>query len=224
MANEVFDLLRVGVGIRRQTDPVDRDVAWGLRPHLRRALLDGLAQIDGRRALLVLDRDQFCAVLCGRERLADHDGDRLADVPHGLARQRRTERQDELRAAAAGDRRVLGDIAELGVLHVGGGQHRQHTRHRFRGGCIDRLDIREGVGRADEIGMDLTGHGHVGGEASKPAHQRVVFQAWRVMRAAFGSLRIHDDVREIGRDWRKACLYRKRPPAGVHFAAEHPEP
>ncbi len=202
VGDEVVDRLLVGLGIGRQANPVDRDVARGFRPHLRCARLDGLAQIDGRCAFLVLDRDQFGAVLRGGQRFADHDRDGLADVPHRLARQRRTKRQDELGATAAGDRWVLGDIAEFGCLHVGGGQHRQNARHGFRGGCINRLYIRESVWRAHEIGMGLTGHGHVGGKASKPAHQGVIFQAWRVMRAAFGSLGIHGDVRELGRSCR----------------------
>ena len=51
----------------------------------------GLAQVDRRRALLVVDRDELGAVLRGGQRLGDHDRDRLADVPHGLAGERRAD-------------------------------------------------------------------------------------------------------------------------------------
>ena len=49
---------------------------------------------------------------------------------------------------------------------------------------------------ADEKGLGLAGHRDIGGKASEPAHQGIVLQAWLVVRAAFNSLRIHDDFRK----------------------------
>src|SRR5262249_56726307 len=53
--DDAIDLFRVGLGIRRHAGPVDCDVAGSLRPDLRRALANGLAQGDHRSALLLLD-------------------------------------------------------------------------------------------------------------------------------------------------------------------------
>jgi len=79
---------------------------------LRRALANGFAQVDRRRALLVVDSDEFGGVLRGGQRLGNHDGDRLAHMPHGLAGERGPLRNNELRSAAAGEGRVLGHIAK----------------------------------------------------------------------------------------------------------------
>ena len=102
-------------------------------------------------------------------------------------------RHEELRPAAAAERRMLGDVAD--PLHVGGGQHRQHAGHRLGRRGVDRFDVGEGVRGAHEIGLRLAGQRGVGGEASKPAHQRIILQTRLVVRAVFNSLRIHDDFR-----------------------------
>jgi hypothetical protein len=156
---------------------------------LRRALADGLAQVDGRRALLVVDRDELGGVLRGDQRLGNDHGDRLAHVPHGLAGERGAVRNDELLPAPAGKRRMLGQVAD--PLHVSGREHAEHARHGLGRGGVDRADIGEGVRGAHEIGLGLAGHGSIGRVASKPAHQRTILQARLVLRAAFNGLRIH---------------------------------
>ncbi len=184
--DDAIDLFRIGVGIRRQSGPVHRDVAGSLRPDLRRALAHGLAQVDRRRALLVVDGDELGGVLRGGQRLGNHHGDRLAHVPHGLAGERRTVRNDELLAAPAGERRMLGDVAD--PLHVGGGEHAEHAGRGLGRGRVDRADIGEGVRGTHEIGLRLAGHRRIGRIASKAAHQRIILQARLVLRAAFNGL------------------------------------
>ena len=133
--DDAIDLARVGVGVRRQSGPVHRDVAGSLRPELRRAVANGLAQVDGRRALLVVDRDELGGVLRGDQRLGNDHGDRLAHMPHGLAGERGTVRKDELLAAPAGERRMQRYAADS--LHVGGREHAEHAGRRLGRGCVD---------------------------------------------------------------------------------------
>ena len=111
-------------------------------------------------------------------------------MAHGLAGERGAMRNDELLAAPAGERRVLGDVAD--PLHVGGGQHRQHAGHRLRRLGIDRTDIGKGVRRAHEIGIGLAGQRGVRRVTSEPAHQRIILQAWLMLRAAINGLCIHN--------------------------------
>ena len=99
--DEAIDLLGIGLGVGRQSRPVDRDIARRFRPDLRRALANGLAQVDHRRTLLVVDGDELGAVLRGRQRLGDHDRDRLAHMAHGRAGEGGAMRNDELLAAPA---------------------------------------------------------------------------------------------------------------------------
>jgi len=184
--DDAIDLARIGVGVRRQSGPVHRDVAGSLRPHLRRALADGLAQVDRRRAFLVVDGDELGGVLRGDQRLGNHHGDRLAYMPHGLAGERRTLRNDELLPAPAGKRRMLGHVAD--PLHVGGREHAEHAGRGRGRGRVDRTDIGEGVRGAHEIGLGLGGHRRIGRVASKAAHQRIILQTRLVLRAAFNGL------------------------------------
>ena len=141
--DEAIDLLGIGLGVGGQSRPVDRDIARRFRPDLRCALANGLAQVDNRHTLLVVDGDELGAVLRGRQRLGDHNRDRLAHMAHGRAGEGGAMRNNELLAAAANERRVLGDVAD--PFHVGGGQHREHAGHGLGRLGIDRTDIGKGV-------------------------------------------------------------------------------
>ena len=114
-------------------------------------------------------------------------------MPHGFAGERRPVRDHELAAATPVERRVLRDVAD--PFHVGGGQHREHARHRLGGFDVDRADVRERMRRAHEIGLQLAGQRRVGRKTPEPAHQRIVLQAGLVGRAVVNGLRIHDGFR-----------------------------
>ena len=147
------------------------------------------ARVDDRRELFIVHRDQLGRVLCGERGFRDHHGDRLADMHHALAGERRPVRQDELLAAATGERVMAADIADAGRIHVGGGEDGEHAG-RFLG-LVDRdaADVRGGVRRADEGGIGLTGLGGIGDETAGAAHQIVVLDARAVRRMAVdGSL------------------------------------
>ena len=137
--DDALDFFGVGLGVRRRAGPVDRDIAGSLRPDLRCARANGLAQIDRGGALLVLDGDELGGVLRGGERLGDHNGNGLAHMAHGRAGKRGAVRNDELLSAAAGKRRVLRHVAD--AFHVGGGEHADDARRGLGRGGVDRTNV-----------------------------------------------------------------------------------
>ena len=187
--DDSIDVSRVGVGVRSQAGPVDRDIAGGLGPHLRCALENGFAQVDHGRAFLVIDGDELCGVLRRGHRLGNHHRHGFAHVAHRLAGKGRAVRDDELRPAAPGKRRVLRDAADS--RHLGGSEHVNDARRGLRRGRVDRPDIGERVRGAHEIRLGLLRHGRVGCVTSKAPHQRIVLQARPVRRAVFNGLCFH---------------------------------
>jgi hypothetical protein len=156
---------------------------------LRCALANGFPQVDHGRAFLVIHGDELGGVLRGGQRLRNHHRHRFAHVAHGLARKRGAVRDDELRPAASGKRRVLRDAADS--LHVGGSEHGDDARRSLGRGRVDRADVGKGVRGAHKIRLRLLRHRRVGRIASKPAHQRIVLQARPVPRTAFNGLCFH---------------------------------
>ena len=69
--------------------PVDGDIAGHVVMHLRRAGFHRVAHIGDRRQRVILDIDQLRAVERREFALRDHGNDRLADMRHALARERR---------------------------------------------------------------------------------------------------------------------------------------
>ncbi len=188
-SDDALDLAGVGLGIRCRARPVHRDVARSVRPDLRRLLAQRLAQIDDRVAFVVLDGDELGGVLRRRQCFRNHDRDRLPDMTRGLVRECRPERNDQLRPAASGERRMLGDVAD--ALHVGAGQNREHAGSRRGRGGVDRLDVGEGMWRTQEIGLRLSAHGGIGHIASETAHQRIILEARLEVRAAGNGGGVH---------------------------------
>ena len=103
-----------------------------------------------------------------------------------LARERRPVRDDQLLAAAAGERRMAAHIADARGLHVGRGQHREHARRLAGALELDRADARERMRRAHEPPVGLVRLVPVGDEMAGTAHQRVVLDARMMVRAAGG--------------------------------------
>ena len=146
---------------------------------MRGAVGNGVAGVDDRRQLLVFDGDQLGGVLRRERRFGDDHGDRLADMHHPLARERRPNRHDQFLAGTADDRRLAADTAD--ALHIVSGEHADHAGRRPRRLGIDARDAGEGVRRAHEMGKNLVRQRHIGDVAAAPADQSVVFDA-RVIR------------------------------------------
>ncbi len=145
--------------------PVERDIARRLGPELRRLRQHRGGDIGHRIARLVIDRDKFGGVARDRLALGDDERHGLAGMADAVAGQRRTMRHDQ--PGAVRDRAGEGHVADAGLRHVGGGQHRQHARQRPRRARIDAADGGEGVRRAHEHGMRLTGDAVVVAETAR---------------------------------------------------------
>ena len=85
--------------------PVEAEIAGRLVPHRGLARIEGARGIDDGRQRLVIDRDQLGRVARRGGGLGDDHRDRVADMPHPVARDRRMRRQHRWRAVAIGDAR-----------------------------------------------------------------------------------------------------------------------
>ena len=94
-----------------------------------------------------------------------------------LAGQRRADRHDQLAAAAAGDRRVLRQVADVRGLDVGRGETATTPLIASAALGVDRLDVGAGVRRAHEAGIGLAWQRGVGHVAAGAAQQVVVLDA-----------------------------------------------
>ena len=109
----------------------------------------GLRRFEGAdrvRAGLVVDLDQFGRILGLFQRLGDHQRHRIADVANAALGQHWPGRLGPGRAVAVGDGNEAGQVAVAGGLHVLAGQDEEDARSLFRGGRVDPLDVRMGVG------------------------------------------------------------------------------
>ena len=135
----------------------------------RRVRFRRLRGVDNGGQRLVVDLDQLGGILRDRQRLGDHEHDRLADIVH-LAdgeriiggRHHRPVAVDEnhigicaLRLGWGRERRVGRDRLATIRLVVGAGEHREHATQRLRARRIDRLDARMRVHRTDHEGARL---------------------------------------------------------------------
>ena len=186
--HDAFDLLGIGVGILRRSRPVDRDVPRRFRPQLRGIGPQRSARVDHRRELFIVHGHKLGRVLRGQCRFRDDDRDRLADMHHALAGERRPIGQNELLAAAAGERGVAADIADAGRIHVRCGEDGEHAGRIL--GLIDRdaANMRKGMRRADERRIGLPGLGDIGREVAGAAHQIIVLDPRSAGRMAIGGL------------------------------------
>ena len=89
-------------------------------PDLRCAGLHGVARADHRGQRLDVERHRFGGVLGLRDGFGDHAGDRIADVTHLVAGERRPRRIADRRAVAALERQVAFEPAIAGK--IGGGE------------------------------------------------------------------------------------------------------
>ena len=97
-------------------------------PHLGRAVLGGVLEVDHRRQRLVVDLDQLGGVARLRQRLGDDEGDAVADEAHLVGDEQRLEGAVALGRAEILRHQVRGEAAELFGRRVGAGEHAQHAR------------------------------------------------------------------------------------------------
>ena len=164
---------------------VERDIARHVIPELRRAGLGRFARAHYRGQRRDVEGDRFGGVLGLRNCRCDHAGDRIADIAHLVAGERRPRRIADRRAVAALERQVAFEPAIAG--QIGGGIDRQHARHRLGGAGVDGADHTVGNATAHHHRIGLAGPTDVVGVAAFAAHQRGVFAAqYRLTDAEFG--------------------------------------
>ncbi len=158
------------------------DVVAPLVEERRRRRVERVLHVDDRSERLVVDLDEVAAVGGGGERLADHDGDRLAHAPHPVGRQRPHRRHRE--PGRPDDRRRLGHPVELG-----GRDDRDDARMGPRRCGVDRTDPRVGVRAAHERGVQHPGPVDRAGEAVRAGEEPGVLDPFDALTGEAG----HDD-------------------------------
>ena len=172
-----FDPARIAAVVRHRAGPVERDIARRLGKELRRTGRERGAHIGDRIELLVVDRDLLGSVLRLRDAVGDHQRDRLADMQHALARERRAERHDQLGAVAADERRMQRGRADAGRLQFLVREHRDHAgRGARRRVSIDVMRACA-CGERTNTRMSLVRLRRILDEAAESLHQRGILHA-----------------------------------------------
>ena len=137
--------------------PIVADVACHTVMHLDRVGLDGIGQVRDSGQVGVVDFQQFRGILRFLLRLRDHDGNRVADMPHLADRDHRMRRLRHWRTVLVVDLPAARDAAHALGRHVAADEHPHHARCRRRGGRVDAVDrgVRA-VGPLD-VGVKLAG-------------------------------------------------------------------
>ena len=141
---------------------VDHDIGAGFVEQARRIGIGRLARVGDRRQHLVVDLDQFGAVLGGGDALRHHHGDGLADETYLVGRQRIMRRREGLEAVAALERdfggmlrpHLVGDRLQAVGDEIAAGQHGEHAGRRHR-----------------RLGVDRRGCGHEHGASAPSPHR-----------------------------------------------------
>ena len=182
---------------------VEREIARHVIPDLRCAGFRRVARRHHRRQRLDVERDRFGRVLGLRDRLGDHAGDRVADVTHLVAAQRRPRRIADRRAIATLERQIAFEPAIGGK--IGRGQDREHARHGLGGGGIDAADDAMRVAAAHHHRIGLARPVDVVGVAAFAAHQRRILGAqhgladaeFHQRKRVFGGLIVHAGLLQV---------------------------
>ena len=151
---------------------LEGEIAGPVGPHLRRAGFERGHGADHMRQRLPVDRDRLGGVLRRVERVGDHEGDGIADVPHDILGQDRIVRNLDVDVGNHARRRQRPEVG-----YIGGGQHQPHARQRPHPRQIGNVEARMRVRRAQHHRMQRRVRRDIGDVAPRPAQQRVVLLA-----------------------------------------------
>ncbi len=121
----------------------------------------GLPGVEGARGVdhggkrLIVDRDQLGRIARGGEALRHHHRDRVADMPHPVARDRRMRRDHRGRPVAVGDGAQARDRADPVAGEIFAGKDGEDPRRGNGGGGVNRADARMRMRRAQHEGIGL---------------------------------------------------------------------
>ena len=175
---DVLGVLERGIGRVGVADvPVVDRVVRRRFVNERRALGGGLGGIDDRGQHLVIDHHLLGRVLGLRQRIGDHDGDRVADVIGLAGGDRRVRRHLHRRAVLRQHGPAADQIAELVLGELRAGEHAGDAGHAGRGLGVDVPDLGVRVRRADEIDRGLARPADVVGVVAFAGDEAMVFLA-----------------------------------------------
>ena len=169
-ARRVSECARGLVGIADRC--LERDVAPRFRPHQRRVFRQRRTDPDHMRQRLPGDRHRLGGIACAVERVGHHEGHRIADMAHLVAREHRIGRHLD---PGSRDLRLARQVAKL--PGVGASEHQRDTRHGAHLRCVSNAKARMRVRRAHHHGIERARGRVVGDIAAAAAQQRVVLLA-----------------------------------------------
>ena len=140
---------RLGV-VALAAGDLEGDVGAEFRPDQRRAGFQRLLHVDHRRQRLVVDLDRLGRGLRRFEIVGDDEGDRIADMAHGVPGEQRTRRRLLVGAVGLAQLRLARQAAD--AVEIGMGEDQPHAGH---GGDLREVAEPEagvGHGRAQHVG------------------------------------------------------------------------
>ena len=147
---------RIGGGLVAKVPVVD-GVVGGHFVDLRGARLGDGAKIHRRRQNAVIDDDFLRRLARLRISIGDDDGDVIADIAHLALRQHGMRPGLHRRTVLGMDHPAADEAADLVGGDVLAGEHGDDAGGGERGGRVDSVDRRMGVGRAQEMRISLSG-------------------------------------------------------------------
>jgi len=135
--------------------PVVAKIARGLWPDGRRATLRCLGDRDEGGKLFIINRDQLGRVARLGAGFGDDHDHGVADMAHSVRSQRSVRRLGHGAAVLVLDAPAAGQAADIVLRHVGAGEHGDHAGGFCRPGGIELADLRMGMRRAQDMGIEL---------------------------------------------------------------------
>ena len=138
--------------------PAKADIGRGARMQLRGISRLRGTRIGDRRQRLIVDLDALGRIRRLLAGLGDHCRHRLADMAHGVARQRKARRLGHWRAVVRADDPERPHRGDVVGRHIRAAENCNDAWQDEGGSCIDAANAGVGVRRTHERAMHGTGH------------------------------------------------------------------
>ena len=154
-----------------------------MRPHLGGIRCERPHGANHRRQRLPVDHNRLGGIARPVKRIRNHEGDRIADMAHGIACEDRIWRHID---GAARHLALARQVAERGG--VGACEHERDARHRARLRSVGDTETRMRMRRAQHDCVQASRGRVIGNVAASTTQQRVIFLTGdRLAGAEFGS-------------------------------------
>ena len=157
--------------------PAKAHIGRGARMQLRGISRLRGTRIGDRRQRLIVDLDTLGRIRRLLAGLGDHCCHRLADMAHGVARQRKARRLGHRRAVVRADDPERPHRSHIVGRHVRAAENGNNAGQGDGGSCIDSADAGVGVRRTHEHAVQGTRHIDVGDESSVAEQETPILDA-----------------------------------------------